>query len=735
MFSEDFGRYVYHKVIVADARSGMEYPMITLDGGIDPSYRDLLAHEIGHMWFFGQVGNNETYRALLDEGFTQFLTAWAMIKIDGEYVVEDKETTEELFYRPFKAIDREIYFPYIMDATKKNDPVISTHSDGFNGALRHGGGYRHVYYKTASMLYNLQYVLGDDLFLDAMKNYFNTWKIAHPYNEDFRNSIIRYTKVDLNWFFDQWLETEKTIDYSVKTNFNKRKNKHKIKFKRKARMQMPIDFQILANNGEKYNYHIPNNWFIKKTDAKILDKWHGWDLINPTYTAYIDKIPSGIDQVIIDPTNRLADAYMVDNNSKFNVKYDFLNSRTKYDWKNYQINYSPVLGWNDYDGIRIGAGAFGGYLKHHHLFRAKILYNSGALQRKNMTLPNDHDILSYDTEYKTNLDNISLNSTVHVKSKFSAGLHTNQLSLDKKSDNKKYKFNVNFLSLYRTNKEYLYNSKWQKSKLNNRINISIEKKYNIASDNNIDWLKGGRGNIKLTLQSSSLGSDYNYNKIIIEDIRNQKIGKLRIKSRDYLQIGIGTKWAEESKLLLAGANEEEMLLSGNYLFEADGIVSREIKKYGNTTNNFHANGGLNIRGYSGYLAPQVQENGDTLFYYNGKSGWAWNLEVDITSYLPKKLRFPKSYLFMDLGYISQKTINSKNIFKRDTYSKAMTDAGIGFAISSEQFGLNWTERYFVNVWGDDPLIVRFDIPFYLNNPPNQEEKFQFRWLLGLTYGI
>ena len=37
---------------------------------------------------FGQVGNNETHRALLDEGFTQFLTAWAMIKIDGEYMIE-----------------------------------------------------------------------------------------------------------------------------------------------------------------------------------------------------------------------------------------------------------------------------------------------------------------------------------------------------------------------------------------------------------------------------------------------------------------------------------------------------------------------------------------------------------------------------------------------------------------------------------------------------------------------
>ena len=114
-----------------------------------------------------------------------------------------------------KAIDSRVYYSYINDATKQNDPIISTHSDCFNGALGHGGGYRHVYYKTAAMLYNLQYVLGDELFLDAMKHYFETWKIAHPYTEDFRNSIIQFTKVDLNWFFDQWLETEKRIDYGV----------------------------------------------------------------------------------------------------------------------------------------------------------------------------------------------------------------------------------------------------------------------------------------------------------------------------------------------------------------------------------------------------------------------------------------------------------------------------------------------------------------------------------------
>ena len=65
------------------------------------------------------------------------------------------------------------------------------------------------------MLLNLQYVLGDSLFQQAMKHYFNQWKFCHPYPEDFRNSIIQFTHVDLNWFFDQWMESTKTIDYAI----------------------------------------------------------------------------------------------------------------------------------------------------------------------------------------------------------------------------------------------------------------------------------------------------------------------------------------------------------------------------------------------------------------------------------------------------------------------------------------------------------------------------------------
>ena len=715
VFSEDFGRYVYHKVIVADARSGMEYPMITLDGGSDPGYRDLLAHEIGHMWFFGQVGNNETYRALLDEGFTQFLTAWAMIKIDGEYMNEfkPKNKWEKIFKKPVKAIDSEIYNSYISDATKFNDPVISTHSDGFNGALRHGGGYRHVYYKTAAMLYNLQYVLGEKLFLDAMKNYFATWKIAHPYNEDFRNSIIQYTKVDLNWFFDQWLESTKRIDYSVNVN------KNIVNFNRKSRMSMPIDFTVIANNGETHNFHIPNNWFIKETNATILPKWHGWDLIHPEYSIELE-IPSGINEVIIDPTNRLADAYMPDNSSIKNRTFNFDNQLWEYpDWKNYEVKYRPDIWWNNLDGLKLGLNLNGGYMKHHHLFDITFWVNSKILQQEGIR-ESKNDNYSYRLDYNTNLDNISLDSRLRIKAQFIAGLYTNKISLQK-SDNKKInKITIDLLSLYRTNQNYINNTNliWNSERLrntqiNNRIDIDIEHKYKN---------KYGNGKLNLGIKSSALGSTYDYNILSLSAKNNNKIHKLKINTRGFLQIGSGNKWAVESKLFLAGANGEEMMESK--FTRSDGFIPSEYLSYDYTTNHFHLGGGLNLRGYSGYLAPDFNDNGTIRsFDYVGTSGAAFNTEIDFTAYLPYSIKKNNitCYLFADAGVISSENLTSENY--KESFSEVRADAGIGFTYKLDNFGPLETTR---------PLVFRFDMPLFLNKAPASDKDFvQMRWIIGI----
>ncbi|HLG04016.1 MAG TPA: M1 family metallopeptidase, partial [Bacteroidia bacterium] len=318
VYSTDFGMYAYPKMVVADAADGMEYPMLTLDGGFEPYYHGLLAHEVGHNWFFGMVGSNETYRALLDEGFTQFIETWALKKLDGEFELPvrtgsayvNKHSTTS------KTMIANTHQGYVLEAAKGDETVIDTHSDYFGGALRHGGGYGMVYRKTATMLFNLQYVLGDSLFLAAFSHYFNQWKFCHPYVEDFRNSMIQFTHVDLNWFFDAWLTTSKTIDYCIRSvKKGNAPDSYEIEFERIGRLAMPLDFTVVAKDGRHYNYYIPNNWFEKKTDAKILPRWIGWDKIRPTYKAEV-VIPEGISVVTIDTTLRLADVNMLNNSTK-----------------------------------------------------------------------------------------------------------------------------------------------------------------------------------------------------------------------------------------------------------------------------------------------------------------------------------------------------------------------------------------------------------------------------------
>ena len=57
---------------------------------------------------------------LLDEGFAQFLTAWALIKIDGENLVTNKPNSKykQKYLNRIKAIDSRVYYSYINDATK-----------------------------------------------------------------------------------------------------------------------------------------------------------------------------------------------------------------------------------------------------------------------------------------------------------------------------------------------------------------------------------------------------------------------------------------------------------------------------------------------------------------------------------------------------------------------------------------------------------------------------------------
>ncbi|TAH26179.1 MAG: M1 family peptidase [Cytophagales bacterium] len=730
VYSKDFGMYAWPKIIVADAKDGMEYPMLTLDGGTYPQHQGLLAHEVGHMWFYGMLGSNETYRAYLDEGFTQFLTVWSMDRIVGEkrarfhknkYISKYLDSSDTRY--------ENLYYPYLNHVNEGFDEQLNTHSSAFNGAIRHGGNYGLVYYKTGVMLYNLRYVLGEELFLNAMKYYVEKWKFKHPYPEDFRQSIIEYTQVDLNWFFDQWLETNKSIDYGIeKVKRISKNNNYEITFSRKGRMQMPIDFTVIDEQDVKHNYHIPNTWFTKQTQATVLPKWYGWDLLQPTYTATVN-IPNKIKSIEIDPEKYLADADLRNNkvgeggicSFEFDHRVPSMPSWTRA--KNF---WRPDVWYNSYDGLQLGLHAEGAYL-NKNTYSISAWYNSRLLQNNVFgDLSNKNQPVAFEIFNKNSTNKIWHNSNLSQHSFYNAGVTKVALNFEKifrTQDTRNPRYSKLFAELkYLVNAQniapyLLFPSNWAMNNQNTNNANYINASFNIGYSKYYVYEKGN-GELTFTVRTPAPKSSYNYSYLLLNSLNKINWKKFEIKSRIFGQWIFGDEIPSASALYLAGANPEALI--ENKFTRARGFVPDQWMGYGANTNHFHAGGGLNLRGYAGYWA--VQENNGILnTSYIGKGGASYNIEIDFDKYfkipakgITKNLKVD-TYFFGDIGTIAYN-------FEKKTYPSALRmDAGIGTSVTIKFSPLDIK-----------PLVIRFDMPLWLNTPPATEEYFQFRYLVGIN---
>jgi aminopeptidase N len=733
VFSRDFGNYEYPKMVVADAADGMEYPMLTLDGGRDPEYRSLLVHEVGHNWFYGMLGNNETYRPMLDEGFTQFITAWGLEKIDHTDTIiyewhKIKNRYQRYFTEPQNIRDTRVYLGYLTDAVQYNDEPLNTHSDQFNGALGQGGGYRHVYSKTAAMLYNLQYVLGDSLFLAAMQHYVNTWKMAHPYPEDFREAIIRFTRQNLNWFFDQWMETTKSIDYKIQSvKKGDITGLYNISFLRKGRMQMPIDFRVVAKDGKTYDFHIPNNWFSKPKSGNVVElpRWIGWDKLRKTYTATVN-IPSGIKNVIIDPSERLADINMLNNRLKGNVELRF-DSRIfpPASWKKYRLWMRPDIWWNAYDGAKLGVHLHGNYLNVKHNFALTLWVNTHLVQSKAFFPPESRASaawVSFRFDYKNAIDRIIKEATVYLGARWLDGYHMYRIGAQKNLP-KNFSIDANLKIFTRDRQVWrnylMYPDEWStfwenEQNVNANFNFTATFQY---------FKPKSQGNIRATLRSATLFNSFHYHYLEVEHKNTTSFWRLDLRNRFYGRLGTGNNLPRESALYFAGANAEEMM-ENKYVRSRGFFPPQWTTPFGETIQHFHYGGGLNLRGYSGYLMPERDNGGNIAFAYRGNSGWSVNTEMDVARIIRLKKNPLKEwmnlniYLFADAGMM-----HYTNSLLKNQFSALRADAGAGVALTIKKWSV---------LQGIKPFTVRFDVPFYISHAPATEKNVAWRFVVGVN---
>ncbi|MFN3875925.1 MAG: M1 family metallopeptidase, partial [Flavobacteriales bacterium] len=165
LYSQWVGDYPYDACTAVDgtisAGGGMEYPMITIigDGGDKEALDNVIAHEVGHNWFYGILGSNERDHAWMDEGMNSFVELRYMrARYPGGTLTLPVRFLRQLAEDATDAHRLQSELGYRLNARRNLDQPPALGSDAFT-SLNYGTC---VYMKTALAMDHLMAYLGEE---------------------------------------------------------------------------------------------------------------------------------------------------------------------------------------------------------------------------------------------------------------------------------------------------------------------------------------------------------------------------------------------------------------------------------------------------------------------------------------------------------------------------------------------------------------------------------------------
>ncbi|MEO5584244.1 MAG: M1 family metallopeptidase, partial [Flavobacteriales bacterium] len=210
-YSQWIGDYRYPSCTSVDgtiaAGGGMEYPMITIIGNASSKYEldDVIAHEVGHNWFYGMLASNERDHPWMDEGMNSF---YEQRYLDERYPnVRSSGSVEGVSLGLFMGKKgtgyRQNELMYRLNARRNWDSPTGSTSTAFT-ELDYGVN---VYAKTALIFDQLYHDLGPARFDSCTQAYFNDWAWKHPQPADVQASYEKASGKNLDWCFGELIGT------------------------------------------------------------------------------------------------------------------------------------------------------------------------------------------------------------------------------------------------------------------------------------------------------------------------------------------------------------------------------------------------------------------------------------------------------------------------------------------------------------------------------------------------
>lgn len=329
-YSNKVGAYPYsHATVVhgeLKAGGGMEYPMITLCDYMD---KEVIVHEVGHNWFYGILANNERDHPWMDESINSFYEAEAMRNED----INKKDLNSLLMLTLTKD-----------NMLRSEHQAIASHS----AVLTNANYGLSLYGIGAKSFGYLKAFLGDTLFDRCVAEYYIKWKFKHPLPYDMKHSFEQSSDKNLDWFFDEVLQSQSKMDYSIK----RKKGGFVLANVGAVAAPVPVDFTLDG---------------VKSTE---------WFLLNVNQQMFI-PYSSIKGSAILDAHSVTLDLHGNNNSTNRPLKIKLVTGVDHPAQK--ELYVVPTFGWNSHDRGMLGLGIHNYSLSnkklHYHLLPMYSLQN------------------------------------------------------------------------------------------------------------------------------------------------------------------------------------------------------------------------------------------------------------------------------------------------------------------------------------------------------------------------
>ena len=223
-------------------------------------------------------------------------------------------------------------FVYQFSARQFLDQALSTRVDSLSNFNRKIANK----YKAGLGLQYLKGYLGDSIVKKSFKEYYKTHLLKISNSEDFNKIISSKTTKNLEWFFGDYIKTNKKIDYTIK-KVEIEKDSLKIDIKNKRNITAPVSLYGVKNKKIKFKKWVTGIDSVKTVTIAKGD---------------FDKISLNYEQLY--PEYNTLDNWR-------NVGKSFLNKPIQLrlikdieDPYYNQLFYQPELDYNYYDGVSLG---------------------------------------------------------------------------------------------------------------------------------------------------------------------------------------------------------------------------------------------------------------------------------------------------------------------------------------------------------------------------------------------